>query len=58
MMMGDVSREWSSRDWRTAIDAAVQRAQLTGYRYVVRRSYTRPERWLVMRRLPLQRVAS
>lgn len=57
-MTGDVSREWSSRDWLMALDAAVQRARETGYRYVVRRSYARPERWLVMRRLPLQRVAS
>jgi hypothetical protein len=41
--------------WREAVDEAFMRAQDTGFRYVVRRSYARPV-WLVMRKVPNERV--
>jgi hypothetical protein len=44
---------WST-DWATALEVANARARDTGFRYRVRLSHARTDRWLIMRRVPTQ----
>lgn len=53
--MKPMATVWS-REWAVALDTANRAARQTGFRYRVRRSHARPERWLIMQALPRQRV--
>jgi hypothetical protein len=54
---GGATGVWSwSLSWEEALRYAHQRATVTGFRYVVRRSHANPKRWLIMRRVPVQAV--
>jgi hypothetical protein len=53
----EVRASWSL-SWHVALTAANWAAYDTGFRYRVRRSWARPERWLVMRAVPVQQVGA
>lgn len=44
---------WSTK-WNVALEMANRQAMASGYRYRVRRSHARPDRWLVWRATPRQ----